>query len=207
MNRIKKASVVCIFILAVIPLHAQWDFGGVIDFNLSGICVKPGSSSEDYSGIFGFGIGFVFDRALTDRIFLHAEPLYLQKGGRIKTIDVNLAYKVNYLEFPILIKYAFNEIASLTPYALTGPNIGLRLGAEYKDKQGREQDETDNTSFFDLGVGLGGGVSYLLENITLFGETRYVIGLANINNESDESTVKNRGLQIVFGFTIPVEAK
>ena len=103
-----------------------------------------------------------------------------------------------------MIKYAFQSNSSLVPYAMAGPSLGFLTGAKFENEEGDSQDEKDNTNTFDFGLGLGGGVSIPHGNHTFFAETRYVLGLANINKESDESTVKNRGLQIIIGVTFPV---
>ena len=207
MNLRKIALFACLSMFSIIPLQAQWEVGGLIGFNVAGISVSSGPSSEDYSSKLGFGIGAVVDRLLTDQIILHLEPMYLQKGGTIKTSSFTLKFKVNYIELPIMIKYAFMINSSLTPYAMAGPSIGLLTSAKYEDDEGSTQDEKDNTNGFDFGLGLGGGVSYPHGNMTFFAETRYVFGLTNINSESDESTVKNRGLLVFFGVTVPIGPK
>jgi opacity protein-like surface antigen len=190
-----------------IPLQAQWEVGGLIGLNIAGISVPSGTSSEDYSSRVGFGIGAVVDRPLTEQIILHVEPMFLQKGGTVKDPEVTLKFKVNYIEIPIMVKYAFLINSSLVPYAMAGPNLGFLTGAKFENDAGDSQDEKDNTNTFDFGLGLGGGVSYPYGNLTFFAETRYVFGLTNINAESDESTVKNRGLLILVGVTLPVGAK
>ena len=207
MNPGKIVVITCIFLSSFISLQAQWEVGGLIGINFASISVNPGSSTEDYSGRTGFGIGLVADRPLTDQISLHAEPMFLQKGGNINTSFVELAFKVSYIEIPIMVKYDFQINSSLTPYAMAGPSFGFRTGAKYKSKEGEVQDEKDNTKVFDFGVGFGGGVSFPHENLTFFAETRYVLGLVNINKESDESTVKNRGLQVFVGVTMPLPEK
>jgi len=203
----KIAVITFIFLSSFISMQAQWEVGGLIGINFTSISVNPGSSSEDYSGRTGFGIGLVADRPLTDQISLHVEPMFLQKGGNINTSFVELAFKVSYFEIPIMVKYDFQINSSLTPYAMAGPSLGFRTGAKYKSKEGEVQDEKDNTNVFDFGVGFGGGVSLPHENLTFFAEIRYVLGLTNINNESDESTVKNRGLQVFVGVTVPLPSK
>ena len=204
MSHGKIAALVCLSMLSLIPLQAQWEVGGLIDFNLASLSVPTGTSSEDYSSRLGFGIGVVADRPLTDQIILHVEPMFLQKGGTVKNSELTLKFKVNYIEIPIMIKYAFQSNSSLVPYAMAGPSLGFLTGAKFENEEGDSQDEKDNTNTFDFGLGLGGGVSIPHNNLTFFAETRYVLGLANINKESDESTVKNRGLQIIIGVTFPV---
>ncbi len=138
----------------------------------------PGYGSRPNSN--GFGIGAVVDWPLTDQIDLHAEPMLLQKGGKIETSSGVAIYKVNYLEIPLMLRYTIQHSASLLPYAMAGPSIGLLSSAKLDIKDGGEQDEKDNTKIFDFGLGIGGGVKIPRGNMTFFAETRYVLGLANI---------------------------
>ncbi len=202
LNKIWAISIFTMF--SFFPLQAQWEVGGLTGFNVASISVNPGSSSEDYSSRMGFGIGLVADRPLTEQLYLHAEPMFLQKGSKLETSNFTGKYKVNYIEIPVMFKYVFQNSASFIPYAMAGPSFGLLTSAKLDIKDGGEQDEKDNTNSFDFGVGFGGGVTYPYENKTFFAEIRYVLGLTNINKESDESTVKNRGLQVFVGVTFPV---
>jgi len=203
----KMVAFTCLVMLSAIPLQAQWEFGGLIGFNVASISVPTGTSSEDYSTRLGIGIGAVVDRVLTDQIILHVEPMFLQKGANASNSVVDLKYKVNYLEIPIMVKYAFQINSVLVPYAMAGPSLGFLTGAKFEDDEGNSQDEKDNTNGFDFGVGLGGGVNFPHDNFTFFAETRYVLGLANTNKEADESVVRNRGLLIIVGVTVPVGPK
>jgi len=73
----KFSTIVVLTILLHLPLEAQWEIGGLIDFNISSINVSTGTSGEDYSSYLGFGIGAVVDRTLTGQLDLHAEPMFL----------------------------------------------------------------------------------------------------------------------------------
>lgn len=186
------------------PLEAQWEVGGLVGINLASISVDPEPSSEDYSSRIGFGIGAVLDRELSDRIDLHAEPMFLQKGSVIKEGGDEATQKLSYLEVPIMFRYRFPGDGSAQPYVMAGPNIGFLLSAKYDFKDGEEFDAKDETAGVDFGVGIGGGAMLPRGDKTFFAEARYVLGLKNINTESDESSVKNRGLQVLVGATIPV---
>ena len=199
----KFVIIVFLALFLVIPLQAQWEFGGIIDLNIASINVSPGSSTEDYSSYLGFGIGAVVDRSLTGQIDLHVEPMFLQKGGKIETSSFVAVFKVHYFEIPFMFRYTIQSNASLLPYAMAGPSIGFLTSAKFKFEDDSEQDEKDTTNGFDLGLGIGGGVKLPQGNKTFFTEIRYVLGLTNVNKEADESEVKNRGLQVVVGVTFP----
>lgn len=202
--KVNSIIVAVILLLVAFPLHAQWSIGGVFDINLASISVDPEPSTEQYSGRVGFGLGVVLDRSLSGQIDLHVEPMFLQKGAKIKEAGDDITFNISYLELPIMFRYNFQTDSSIRPYVMAGPSLGLLLSAKYSSKDGREQDAKDELKKMDLGVGFGGGVNISLDRMTLFVEARYVLGLSNINDESDESTVKNRGLQVVVGATVPL---
>jgi hypothetical protein len=207
MNPEKAATFIFLVVLTVVPLKAQWDIGGVIDFNVAGISVNPPIASENFSSRFVPGIGAVANRQITDRIELHAEPMFLQKGARLHDGSEIVVFRINYLEIPLMITYSFRMDGPLVPYAMIGPSIGMLAGASYKFSDGWVQDEKDHTGFFDLGAGFGGGVKLPMGNNFLFGEARYMLGFVNVNTEVDESAVRNRGLQMLVGLTLPVGAR
>jgi len=200
----KMVAFTCLVMLSAIPLQSQWEVGALVGINVASISAPTASSSQSYKSRLGFGIGAVVDKALTDEIILHFEPMFLQKGANASNSVVDLKFIVNYLEIPIMVKYLFDINSTLVPYAMAGPSVGFLAGAKFKDDAGNTQDEKDNTNAIDFGLGFGGGVNIPHDNLTFFAETRYVLGLANINSEADESVVKTRGLLILIGVTIPV---
>ena len=193
-----------LFLFITFPATAQWELGGIMGLNFAGINVDPGSSNEEYGGRVGFGIGAVVDRQLNEVIDLHFEPMYLQKGGKIKTTDFVAVYKANYIEIPGYARFTLNINDSYKPYAMAGISIGFLTKAKYDYKDGGEQPASAETRSLDIGAGLGGGVKIPLENKHFFAELRYMWGFINMNKENNESTVKNHGLQVLAGVTIPL---
>ncbi|KAA3612558.1 MAG: PorT family protein [Calditrichaeota bacterium] len=203
MKAINLISALCLTMLFVVPLHAQWTLGGAIDINIASINVDPEPSSEEYSSRLGFGFGAVVDRPLSGQFDFHAEPMFLQKGGVIKEDGDEITFKVHYFEIPLMIRYTFQKDGSMVPYVMAGPSIGILMSAKIDVKNGPELDQKDDTSGMDFGLGFGGGAKFPHGNKTYFAEARYVLGMTNINSAEGESDVKNRGLQIVAGVTVP----
>jgi hypothetical protein len=193
-----------LMVFIMVPLTAQLTVGGFIDFNIAGISVNPGGDDEDYSSFFGVGVGGIVTYPLTNELALQAEPMILQKGGKVTEFDETLTLKILYFEIPIFLRYNFAVSESYLPYVILGPNLGFRTSAKGVFPDGSSSDATDEFSVIDLGLGLGGGVEVPLGSLIVFGETRYVFGLNDINAESGESTVKNRGLQLLFGVKVPI---
>lgn len=192
------------FLFTALPLQAQWNIGALLNIGSSTVNVDPNPSSEEYSGRFGFGMGVVLDRPLTGQIDLHTEPMLLQKGTTIDDDGEEVVFKSSYLELPMMIRYNFQPSGNITPYAMAGPSLGYLTGAKFEYRSS-ENEAKDDFKSFDLGIGLGGGAKIPKDNLELFAEARYVLGLANINDdESRGTTVKNRGVHVVFGFTVPL---
>ena len=188
----------------MLPLTAQMTVGGFINFNIAGISVNPGGDGEDYSSYFGIGIGGIVTYPLKNGLALQAEPMILQKGGKVTEDGETLTLKLLYFDIPVFLRYNFAVSESYLPYVILGPNLGFRTSAKVAFSDGSSFDASDEFSSIDLGLGLGGGVEVPLSKLILFGETRYVFGLNDINKESGESTVKNRGLQILLGVKVPI---
>lgn len=199
---------VAIWLAAAPPLSAQWNVGGFLTLNAATVNVDPEPSSENYSTRMLFGIGGVADRQLSENIVLHLEPMYLKKGTKIEEDGDEINYNVAYFEIPVLFRYGFQSTSAIKPYAMAGPTMGFLLNANVEDNSGATSDIKDLVNNFELGAAFGGGVSVPHGNTTLFAEARYALGFTNTNAESgdsDESTVKNRGVQVVFGVTVPLK--
>jgi len=202
-----KSIIVTTMLLFVVtlPLNAQWNIGGVLDINRASITVDPKPSSEEYSSRLGIGLGVVLDRPLTGQIDLHTEPMVLQKGGKIEERGDEITFKLSYFEVPVMFRYNFQTSGSARPYVMAGPSLGFLLSSKFAVKNGPEIDAKDETKSLDIALGFGGGVSIPRGKMTLFAEVRFDLGLTNINDDkSDETTVKNRGLQVAVGATVPL---
>lgn len=200
------SSLLLAFLWALIawaPSYAQWNIGGLLNIGNSTVSVDPNPGSEEYSGRFGFGIGAVLDRPLSGQLELHAEPMFLQKGSTIDDRGEKVTFKSSYFELPVMFRYNFQSSGTAMPYAMAGPSLGYLTGAKF-EAGGSEFEAKDQFKSFDFGFGFGGGAKIPKDNLEFFAEARYVLGLANVNNdESDGTTVKNRGVHVIFGVTVP----
>lgn len=191
---------------ALAPLSAQLTVGGFLDLNIAGLNVKPEISTEDYSSYLGFGLGGVVTYPLGNGLAVQGEPAFLQKGGKVTEDNETLILKILYFEIPVFLRYNIalsNE--SVLPYVILGPNLGFRASSKVVFPDGSSSENKDEIKGIDLGLGGGAGVEVPYNNLIFFGETRYVFGLTDINNETGESKVMNRGLQILLGIKVPLD--
>jgi len=195
----------CLGVWVCLPLSAQLKVGGFVNLNIAGISVKPDISTEDYGSYLGLGLGGIVNYTLMDGLELQAEPMILQKGGTIQEFGDKVILKITYFEIPVFVRYIIPVNAPILPYVMAGPNLGFRASAKAVYPGEGSSNENDQFSALDLGLGLGAGTEYLLGNLILFGQLKYVFGLNDINAESGESKVRNRGLQIQMGVKVPLD--
>ena len=195
-------------ICSLIPLSAQLTVGGFIDLNIAGLNVASHSTGEEYSSFLGFGLGGVVTYPLTGGLAIQGEPMFLQKGGKVTEDNETLALKILYFEIPVFLRYNIALSSStVLPYIIAGPNLGLRAASKVVFPDGSSTDNKSEMNGAEVGLGVGAGVEVPHDKLIFFGETRYGFGLTNINAESvdGESTVKNKGLQILLGVKVPLE--
>lgn len=213
----KKLSVLlAVFVVLgmIMSANAQVHFGVLGGVNLATVSVDPmPEEGLEFSNLTCFGFGGVLDYYLGESIALHLEPMYLQKGTKmIMTMEglgeLTGEMNASYIEIPVMLKFEFGA-NNVRPYIMGGPTIGYRLSAEMKTSFGGEEqteDMKETTKDFDYGVVFGGGVSMQMGNNTFFVEGRYSLGLANINDdpEDTDTTIKTKGIQVFAGITFPL---
>ena len=179
-----------------------------------------------HSSRVGFAVGGVLDLSITDAVGLRVEPLYIQKGGSVEdaALREEATLKASMLEVPLLVTLGFGE--TTRPYLLAGPTVGVMLTSDVSGSDsgisyvGHMMGVTER---FDVGVGVGGGLSHGFDRLTAFVEGRYVWGLTNLMKggevelsspgtsiavtipvDEEDDRYDYRGLQILFGLTVPL---
>jgi hypothetical protein len=159
-----------------------------------------------------FAAGAVVEIGLSRRLSLQLEPMYMQKGERIDIHDflgedVSASLRLSYVELPVLLKLS-RSTGRVRPYVIAGPSVGYRTGVRLKDEiTGEDEDPADadeNLRKWDFGVAAGGGLTVPVGRAAAFVEGRYTWGLVNLDKEDQELTLKNRGIQVLAGFTVPI---
>jgi len=120
-------------------------------------------------------------------ITIQLDAVYSQQGATLTSGTDELEVKNNYLNIPVVGKINLGPI-NLQAGLQYGFLISSKLN-DVKDEDGFFYKKSD----FGIPVGVGVDISKLML------EARYVIGIANINNTSDDDTIANGVLQISAG--------
>jgi hypothetical protein len=199
-----------------LPANAQHRIGMAGGLNLARFDTEltPGEKLSNYTGI---GLGGILDLRLANNIALRLQPMYLQKGAKLESDElpeVEVKFKLSYVELPVLLKLALGKGAS-QPYLLAGPAIGFLSSAKIAVKTSEIPEVgVDAQQFFkdiDFNLAFGAGLSFAAGRNAIFVEGRYALGIANIaENITDEQgsvvegNVKTRGIQIMAGVLFPL---
>jgi hypothetical protein len=89
---------------------------------------------------------------------------------------------------------------------MAGLNVGFLTKAEFT-MEGEPDQEDEDAESLDFGISVGAGAQIPRGRQILFAEIRYVHGLVNVVDSSGLFDVKNRGLMILAGFTLPTRTR
>jgi outer membrane protein with beta-barrel domain len=140
------------------------------------------------------------------RVSLQPELLFAMKGVTLD-LDSNagtVTAGINYLEFPILLRYTMPLSGDLRGFIFGGPAFDVKFGTKATMAlEGRNVELNIDPAFGsrDFGLALGGGIErdrYLIE-------ARYTLGLIDIPTGiySHNDALRNRAFSVMVGMRIP----
>lgn len=197
------AQTVTAGVKAGLALNSIPNAGQVID-QITGI------ESVDVSSKVGLTAGGFVQFAFNDQFSLQPEMHFIMKGVNLDLEDNlgNASAKVNYLEFPIFLRFNRSLNETLGGFAMLGPTFGVKVGTggTLSGVQGavegsRDFDIDPAIASRDFGLAFAGGLEWQKFLI----EARYVLGLTDIATDIyvHEDQLRNRTFSIMVGLRLP----
>lgn len=192
MRGIKLLSIVLVAICIFwVDLPAQGGIKGGInlpDFK----SFKP--EVLEHKNITSWQVGVFYDLLkLTPYFAIHAEVLYIEKGGEVTVMENNaesvFKYKIDYIEIPLMLKVNLMPKSFFNPYLIAGPYWAYRAKAK-KTGIGLSVDFKDESKSSDFGLVGGGGLEFKIGGPYILVEFRYEHGMKNIVKALD-NRIKN----------------
>ena len=152
---------------------SQISFGLKVGPNFSLI---TGDDTDDFDGKFGFHTGGVIEFSISEQFSIQPELMYSAQGDKGTFDGMEIKFKLDYLNLPVMAKYYVAEGFSLE----VGPQIGFLLSA---DAEGGGISIDIKDVMKDIDFGLNFGVGYRMENGLNF-SGRYYVGISNIFDSS-----------------------
>jgi hypothetical protein len=146
----------------------------------------------------GLAAGGYVALPLGSRLAIQAEGLFNQKGARADVDDLVTTLKLDYVEVPVLVKYAVTHGGARSIHVFGGPSIAFKVRSRATASFGDttiDTDEDENIENVDLGVAAGAGVDFGKWSI----DGRYTFGLSNLVKSDDEAELRSRAISVLVG--------
>ena len=204
MKRLKVAVLVMLMISAsaISAQEAGEEVAKEITFGIKGgvnLASAYGDEFPEEGGRRLVGCGGVYMTYRIHEMFVvQPEILFSMMGWEIEgeggKSGIDLAVKLNYVDFNVLAKLTIDTKTEFTPNVFAGPYIGVKASDSYEYTfasaitQAEQDTVTDNTDAqmatlksMDVGLVFGGGVDYELSNgHSVILDIRYSLGLIDI---------------------------
>jgi hypothetical protein len=159
-------------------------------------------------------VGGAYATARVNRQFgVRLEALYVQKGGEGDLegevdgapFDLQMRFKFDYIEFPLLAVVSFPTGPSGTFDIFAGPAAAFNVAAELEVEAGGQSasEDIDNASSTDFGGVAGAGFTLALASVNLFADARWEWGFTDIVDVED-ADIKNSAFAFTVGVGFPL---
>lgn len=168
--------------------------GGI---NFASVSLDPSEDVNTGTRI-GIAVGGFVALPLGSRLTIQPEGLFSQKGEKADLDGVVAKLELDYIEVPVLVKYAITQGASRSFHAFGGPSMAFKVRSRATASFGGTTVETgdENIKDTDFGVVFGAGMDFGKWSV----DGRYTMGLADINNdEADETKIRTRTISVLAG--------
>jgi len=181
-----------------------------VHFGAKGGAIFSKISSDNIDGKNKTGLisgGFVEIRR--GAFSLQPEILYVARGYKLKTAALSKVgdiekVDINYIELPVLIKYAFPATPPVRPHLFAGPAVAVEIGAT-SYTYNSNTDVGSQVNNVGLNAIIGAGVDLAVGNGNLTFDIRYMHGITE-TFDPDKALVEdggnNSGFAIMAGFSL-----
>jgi Outer membrane protein beta-barrel domain len=186
MKHVRWVLVVLAMSVTAGPAMAKPEIGVIAGVNLANLSIEDAHGLDLRST---FAAGGVVDFSVSDRFGIRVEPMFLSKGAKAtqrnaywSTID-GVWFDLDYIEVPVLARF---HLVDTGPggFLLAGLGFGFATGQNVELQQGTANETVDFQdvfSSFDLSLTLGAGFSVPVGEQRMTFDTRFAMGLLDIN--------------------------
>ena len=169
--------------------------GGI---NFASVSFDPSEDTNTGTRI-GIAVGGFVALPLGSRLTIQPEGLFSQKGEKADLDGVVAKLELDYIEVPVLVKYAITQGGSRSFHVFGGPSMAFKVRSRATASFGGTTVETGEDELIkdtDFGVVVGAGMDFGKWSV----DGRYTMGLADINNdESDDTKIRTRTISVLAG--------
>lgn len=191
---------------------AQSNEGPIIGLHLGASMATLASDDiDDLSSRVGLKAGASATFPLSGNLGVQTGLDYTEKGTKLADSDFDEALAIDYVEVPVMLRYAVPVAGNVSPHLVVGPAFAFQIGCEFTEEfQGQSEsfdceDEGLDIASFDVGVMAGAGISYAVSGaIAVTLDVLYNLGLMNIDAADDPVDATNRAWSFLLGIEFPI---
>ena len=166
-----------------------------------------GSDVSGTDSKIGLAAGTFYNVQPSDKISIQTELLYVVKGFKAEDLGIEVKTKLEYIEFPFLIKWMFPTDGNVKPNLFLGAAPAINISAKTEIAIGNSKVEVDIKDFikgFDFGLVFGGGFDFAVSNSFITIDVRYTLGLTSVDNSGFDGNIKNKTFTVMLGYVLRV---
>ncbi len=160
----------------------------------------------------GFAAGLYLRYGIGTNVYLQPEVLYTMKGAKytatvtdplLGSVDADITTKFDYIEVPILLKYAFTSTSTITPNLSVGPAIAFKTSSKVKAEVFGIGGSADvpMVKSTDFGICFGGGLDFAMGKSAMALDVRYTMGLSRVMDVPIVNpNIKNSAFTVSAGY-------
>lgn len=203
------------------PATAQVEFGFRPGLTIADVSLDTDGVEPDFDTRTGFVAGIFLEVPLSANLSFQPGLSYAQKGAGVSESfegeDFNFGVELDYIEAPLLLKYAFPTTGSVGVHLYGGPALAFESSCKLAfegegveasvDCDAEGSDIQFDTKSFDVGAMLGAGVSFPVgARATFLVDAFYNFGLTSIldDPENEDNSLKNRTFYGTVGVSFPM---
>lgn len=159
----------------------------------------------------GMNVGAALTFGVSDNLGLQVGAAYVQKGGTATIDGAAATFRLDYVEFPVLLSLGIPTRGSISPRFFLGPAFSVEAGCEV---DGTDQGVTVTVACnafgspvksIDVGAMGGAGLSIATGgSLAVTIDVVYDLGQSTIDDSGNPDDVKNRAWSILAGVSFPV---
>ncbi len=159
--------------------------------------LSGGNASK--SQLVGFAFGGFMTYNFSPTVAFQPEFLYSMKGFTLSLEGVDVDFKIDYFEVPLLFKFTFGS-STTKPCLFAGPAVGVLVSAKLK-AAGLSVDAKELWKSTDLGIVFGGGIDFPMGSGVMTLDGRYTMGMSKIPDSGPVSIdMKNTNISFMLGY-------
>lgn len=167
--------------------------------------LSDGTKDSEYSPVYGGGYSLGYSYALDMGVFLNGS-LGMRPGGATLVVDnTNYQWDLQYGQISLGGGYAF-DLGRIKPYLAIDAYYGFLLKANQRiNNEDFDIRDSGSIETGDFGIYVSPGAQLAVsDDITVFAEYSYVLGLMNVETTTDGQDAKNRASALTLGLSFNI---